>query len=266
MAPQPSHSFVVPAYGRSPYLRECLESLRAQTRPSPIAIATSTPYEGLDALAAEYGASLHVHAPNAGIGHDWNMAVAQARTELVTIAHQDDVYLPRFAERSIAAAAAVPGVSLVATGYGELLGQAQRFHTPMLWVKRVLLELAFLGRGAIAGTGAKQRALRFGCAISCPTVTLRVDADAPSFREDLRVNLDWDAWLRRARRPGAFAYVREALMLHRIHEASETSGAVLDGVRAREDREIFDSLWPRPVARCLARVYALSYASGGPSS
>lgn len=263
MAFDPSHSFVVPAYGRSVHLRDCLQSLRAQTVASPIVIATSTPYEGMEALAAEFDARLCVHGPNGGIGRDWNFAVSQAQTDLVTIAHQDDIYLPRFAERSIAAARSVPDVSLVATGYGELVGARERFNTPMLLIKRVLLELAFLGRRRIGSVAAKQRALRFGCAISCPTVTLRTGTDANGFREDMKVNLDWDAWLRRARRPGSFVYVRESLMLHRIHESSETSAAVLDGVRAREDLEIFRSLWPPVVASWLARVYALSYAAGG---
>ncbi|MGO1071150.1 glycosyltransferase family 2 protein [Lysobacter sp. CA199] len=257
-----SHSFVVPAYGRSPHLRDCLQSLRAQTVASPIVVATSTPYDGLEALAAEFGARLCVHGPNGGIGRDWNFAVSQADTDLVTIAHQDDIYLPRFAERSIAATRAAPDVSLIATGYGELLGERERFHTPMLLIKRVLLELAFLGRRRIGSLAAKQRALRFGCAISCPTVTLRVDADGPGFREDLKVNLDWDAWLRRARRPGSFVYVRQSLMLHRIHASSETTAAVIDGVRAREDMEMFRALWPPAVAGWLARVYALSYAAG----
>ena len=74
-----SHTFVIPAYGHSVHLRDCLASLRAQTRPSRIVIATSTPFDGLEALAAEFSAELVTHGPNAGIGHDWNFALEQAR-------------------------------------------------------------------------------------------------------------------------------------------------------------------------------------------
>lgn len=257
------HAFVVPAYGQSPHLRDCLASLAAQGQPSTIVIASSTPCDGLSSLAAEFGASLALHAPNAGIGRDWNFALAQARTPWATLAHQDDVYLPTFTARTLAAVDAHPGVDLVLTGYGELLGNDTRTATPMLRIKRLLLELGFLGRAAVSHPGAKLRLLRFGCPIPCPSVTLRTESiPGLGFREDLKVNLDWDMWARMARTRGAFAYVRERLMLHRIHASSETSAAVRQGVRAAEDRMMFEALWPRPVARLLARAYTLSYDTG----
>ena len=82
------------------------------------------------------------------------------------------------------------------------------------------------------------------------------------FSEDLKVNLDWEAWLRLAGKEGAFVYARERLMLHRIHGTSETSEGIRAGVRAEEDRMMFEALWPLPVARVLARAYSLSYQSG----
>ncbi|WP_162315548.1 glycosyltransferase family 2 protein [Pseudoxanthomonas yeongjuensis] len=265
-----THCFVVPAYGDSPHLRACLDSLRAQTRRSPIVVCSSTPHAGLQALAEEYGARLVLHSPNAGIGHDWNAALEQvplgAGTEWVTLAHQDDVYLPEFAQRTLAAIARQPQAVMVMTGYGELIGSGAsddrpRLLSPMLLVKRVLLELGFLGRGAIANPAAKRRLLRFGCPVPCPAVTLRTRTGL-RFREDLKVNLDWEAWLRLAAQTGAFAYVRQILMLHRIHAGSETSDGIRGGVRAREDLMMFRAQWPAPIARMLARAYATSYATG----
>lgn len=256
-----THSFVVPAYGDSPHLRACLDSLRAQTRPSSLVLSTSTPHVAVTALASEYGARLAVHYPSKGIGDDWNAALAQARTQWVTLAHQDDVYLPDFTERTLAAATGNRDALMVITGYGELLGTRPRLLSPMLAIKRALLELGFLGRDAIGSTQAKRRLLRFGCPVPCPSVTLRASAGL-RFREDLKVNLDWDAWLRLAGQPGAFAYVRRTLMLHRIHAASETSDGIRAGVRAREDLMMFRAQWPAPIARVLARAYAMSYATG----
>lgn len=258
------HGFVVPAYGRSPHLRDCLASLRAQTVRSTVVIATSTPWEGLEGLAADFDARLAVHTPNAGIGRDWNFALSQATTPWVTLAHQDDLYLPTFTERMLALAARHPDAVLVATGYGERLepGGETRTRSPMLVIKRVLMELGFLGRVAVASTGAKQRLLRFGCPIPCPSVSLRVDRTGLRFREDLRVDLDWEAWLRLAAMPGTFAYDRHTLMLHRIHADSETSAGVRAGVRASEDRMMFEAMWPAPIARLLAKAYALSYEAG----
>lgn len=256
-----SHTFVVPAYGESPFLGDCLASLRAQTRPSRIVISTSTPYDGIGSLAEEFGAELFVHAPNAGIGHDWNFALSRSRTPWVTIAHQDDLYAPTFVETTMASAE--PDTVLVLTGYAELRGDSIRGFTAMLWIKRLLLELGFLGRRSVVSEAAKRRLLRFGCPIPCPSVTIRVDRTGLRFREDLRVNLDWDAWLRLAAEPGAFAYSRQRLLLHRIHSDSETTAGVRAGVRAKEDLMMFEKLWPRSLARLLARGYALSYAQGG---
>lgn len=257
-----SHVFVVPAYGRSPHLRDCLESLRGQTRPSPIVISTSTPYPELDRVAQEYGARLVTHSPNAGIGHDWNHALSQARADWATIAHQDDVYLPAFTEETLAVAARYPEARMVMTGYSELLDGRVRSSTPMLGIKRLLLELGFLGREQIVGRGAKRRLLKFGCPIPCPAVSLRLASAVPCFREDLKVNLDWEAWLRLADEDGGFAYVRRSLMLHRIHTGSETSDGIRMGVRGREDLMMFQALWPAPIARLLARAYATSYQTG----
>lgn len=253
------HSFVVPAYSRSPHLRDCLASLRAQTRPSPVVVTTSTPYEGLEALVEAMGARLAVHSPNAGIGRDWNFALSEVGTPWVTIAHQDDIYLPEFVERTLAVASVETATTLVLTGYAELLEGDTRGTAPMLWIKRGLLEFGFLGRRTVSSAAAKRRLLWFGCPIPCPSVTVRLDRTRLRFREDLRVNLDWEAWLRLAAMDGAFAYSRERLLLHRIHAGSETSAGVREGVRACEDLMMFESLWPKPMARLLARAYALSY-------
>lgn len=258
------HAFVVPAYGQSPYLGECLASLQAQTRASPIFISTSTPSSWLAEVAAACGATLVEHGPNGGIGRDWNQAVAATPAEWVTLAHQDDVYLPRFVEETMARVDQHPTATLVMTDYGEMAGGRPRSWTPMLAIKRLLAEQAFLGRDALVRRGGKRRLLAFGCAIPCPTVTLRRDVADGLFREDLKVDLDWDAWLRLADATGAFVRVRRLCMLHRIHAGSETSDGVRAGVRAREDAMMFRRLWPAPIARMLSRLYALSYEAGEP--
>lgn len=258
------HAFVVPAFGESPYLRECLTSLRAQEVPTPIFISTSTPSPWLTALADKSGATLVEHGPNRGIGHDWNQAIAATPAEWVTLAHQDDTYLPRFAAETMRCVERHQDVDLVMTGYGELHGDHVRTWTPMLAIKRLLEAQAFLGRDALRNRRARRRLLAFGCAIACPTVTLRRDRALGLFREDLKVDLDWDAWLRLAAGPGAFARVRHLCILHRIHADSETSGGVRGGVRAREDAAMFQRLWPSPVARLLARLYAVGYQAGEP--
>lgn len=256
------HAFVVPAYGHSPYLSECLASLQAQRQASPIIVCTSTPSDAVAEQAVRFNARYVVHGPNRGIGHDWNQALQCTDADWVTLAHQDDVYLPDFALETVAAIKRHPHARLLLTGYGEQIGDATRIGTLMLCIKRLLLELGFLGREAIDRTAAKQRLLRFGCPIPCPAVTLRRPSQPGFFREDLRLNLDWEGWLRLARADGQFVYLRRVLMLHRIHASSETSDGVRGGARAQEDRMMFEALWPKPIAGLLARVYAASYEAG----
>lgn len=257
------HSFVIPAYGCSPHLANCIESLQSQTAGgSEIILSTSTPSDALNRVAERFGVPVRTHGPNGGIGRDWNAARACATRSWVTIAHQDDVYLPDFVARTMEAVSRSPDASLVLTGYAELLDTTVRERTLMLRIKSLLLEFGYFGRSSVSRTGAKLRLLRFGCPIACPSVTLGPSLSGLQFREDLRVDLDWEAWIRAARAPGAFCYVRERLMLHRIHEASETTAGVRDGVRAREDVEMFGSLWPAPLAALIARAYAFSYEEG----
>ena len=47
------HVFAVCAYKDSPYLEQCIRSLKAQTVPSHIIICTSTPSSYIDRLAWE---------------------------------------------------------------------------------------------------------------------------------------------------------------------------------------------------------------------
>lgn len=256
------HCFVVPAYGKSPHLGECLRSLRAQLVASRIIITTSTPFDGIERIAADAGASLIVHAPNRGIGHDWNKALDAADAAWVTLAHQDDTYLPEYSRRVMQLAARYPDASLIFTDYRELSGEHERPVSNLLRIKKLLLEFAFLGRTRIRSRGAKMRAVRFGCPIPCPTATLGPAASGYRFDESLRINLDWNAWIHLAEQDGSFCYIREVLQRHRIHDESETSAGLRDGARAIEDRAMFVKLWPMPIARLLSRLYSRSYSYG----
>lgn len=259
---KPLHCFVVPAYGESPHLRQCLKSLRGQQLGSPIVVASSTATDNVARICGQLDVPLVRHSPNRGIAHDWNVALDSVDAEWVTIAHQDDVYLPSFTARTLEAIRRQTDAVLVFTGYRELLGGRVRGVTPPLRIKQGLIELALLGRESISTRFARTNLLRFGCPIPCPSVTIRKGALPPTMRFDagFRVNLDWDFWLRVATEvDGSFVCVRDVLMHHRIHPASETTAGIIDGIRGREDRALFGRLWPSPIADLIARAYARSY-------
>lgn len=255
------HAYVVPAFGDSPHLEACLASLAAQTRPSAIVVSTSTPGAHGRRLAQRYGARYCEHGPNRGIGHDWNAALDRVDADWVTLAHQDDIYLPGYGQAVEDAIRASGRALLVSTDYAELSGDTLRPRSRLLAIKRMLIETGYLGRTQIASRRARRRMLRLGCPIACPSVTFSTRRTGLRFDEHMRTNLDWDAWTRLADLEGTFVHVRKILMHHRVHEASETSAGIRSGIRAREDLDMFRRFWPAPVAQLVARAYALSYQS-----
>ena len=54
----------------------------------------------------------------------------------------------------------------------------------------------------------------------------------PLFQDNMKSNIDWQAWEELSRRKGAFAYAPEPLMMHRIHQESTTSGLLENNEKA----------------------------------
>lgn len=63
----------------------------------------------------------------------------------------------------------------------------------------------------------------------------------PPFIAEFRSNLDWAAWERFSKLPGAFYYDSKVLMHHRIHQESETSALIKDDTREKEECSLCSS-------------------------
>ena len=63
------HTWALCAYGESPYLEECIRSLKAQAAPSRIILSTSTPSAYIDEIAGRYDLPVFTHE-GGGIGRD----------------------------------------------------------------------------------------------------------------------------------------------------------------------------------------------------
>lgn len=257
----PAHTFVVPAYGVSPYLGTCLDSLLRQGPVARIVVSTSTPGPEVQHICGSRGIELRIHGPNRGIGHDWNFALSQAGgADLVTIAHQDDVYEPEYAACIQAAYRQDPAAGLYFSDSCQIDPDGRRRPVGhVLAVKRILSGAAFMGSRTVTDGWRLRMLLGFGNAIVCPTVTLNLAClGAFEFREDLRTNMDWLAWLDVARR-APLRFVPGRLVGHRVHPGSETSRCIGDGSRCSEDEMVFREFWPAPAAALLARVYGAGY-------
>lgn len=255
------HAFVVPAYGDSPYLGECLQSIVEQTAAgSRIVVATSTPSPHIADVAQRFGVPVAVNPRRANIGSDWNFALAAANASLVTIAHQDDFYRPDYVARMREALDRTPDASIAFSDFVETTAAGLRPLHVNLRVKRYLTRRAFGPNAVIRDRRAKRGLLAFGNPLCCPSVVVnRALLPHFAFTESLHSNLDWEAWLRLAEQAGAFVYVREPLVVRRIHAHSETSAAIADRRRRDEDRAMFARLWPGPIAALFAALYQASY-------
>ena len=255
------HTFAVPVYRAAPNLGALIRSLRAQTEQrSEILLTSSTPSPELEEFATRQGLTLHVNPQRIDIATDWNFAWAAARTELVTLAHQDDLFSPDYVTRLTTALRRHPDALIAFSDYSEHTPRGARPANVNLRIKRFLCRRAFGARECLSEPTEKLRLLSLGNPICCPSVMLnRVTLGEFRFPQGYQTNLDWMAWLELARRRGGFVYVAERLISKGIHPGSETAATIANRAREREDRALFGALWPAPVAATLALVYKLGY-------
>lgn len=255
------HTFIICAFGESPYLEECIRSLFAQKVRSEICIATSTPNRHIHDLAEKYRLQLYVNAERGGIAADWNFAYAMGKTPYRTIAHQDDVYFPEYTELLFWATRQSKKPLIFFTNYWELRGRGYVKGNALLRVKRLML-LPLHRRRLQGSVWVRRRILSLGNPICCPSVTFACE-NLPDvvFASGFRVSLDWEAWERLSRRQGEFVYMARPLMAHRIHDGSETSAAIGDQARRREDQAMYEKFWPAWMVKLLQRAYAASEKS-----
>lgn len=253
-----NHSFVVLAYGRSPFLGGCLRSLRAQTTASRILIATSTPSTFIDRVASEYDCDVLVNPIQAGIASDWNFGLQATSSRFVTLVHQDDTYEPEFLARTLDLFATNCG-ALCFTSYSEIDDQGQLKASKISYMKHLIERMTIGDRKAIQG--ARLWAfLAFGNPLPCSSVTFdKQSLEKFKFSYDYESNLDWDAWWRLLNDNAVFLHVPERLVGRRYNEMTATSRLLQDGTRRREDLIMFRRIWPWPLGDIIAYFYRAGY-------
>ena len=255
------HTWVICAYRESPYLAACIKSLKAQTVQSSILMVTSTPCQYISTFASIYNIPLYVNPGEGGIGPDWNFGLSMAKTPLITIAHQDDIYESTYTEELLLSLSKAKSPIMYFTDYGELREEHRVTENRLLRIKRLMLLPVRLFPG---WKFARRLSLSCGNPICCPSVTYmkEVMRDSP-FGTRFKSNLDWEQAEHLSRRKGRFIYNRKILMFHRIHEASATSALIADQQRTREDFEMMSQFWPKWLARRLSGAYQAAQHSNG---
>jgi hypothetical protein len=254
-----AHAFVVLAYKDSPFLRACVASVCAQTRPSTVVIATSTPSSYIDEIARSFGVSVKVNPTQKGIAGDWAFGLSATDARYVTLAHQDDVYYPTFAQQTLETFERSAKAALCFTGYEEIDDEGRPKSSKISKIKHLIQFFAIGSRERVEGR-ALHAILALGNTLPCSTVTYdRRQLAGFQFSTELSSNLDWDAWMSLLNRGETFLHVNERLVGRRHNALTETSALIRSGRRAEEDLLMFRRLWPKAIGDFIAYVYRLGY-------
>lgn len=260
---QDDHTFVICAYGESFYIEECIKSLKNQSLKTHIIMTTSTPSEYLSKIAIKHGIELFITDEPSNIATDWNFGLSKVTTKLATIAHQDDIYCPTYAESVISKINQFNNPIIAFTDYGEIRGNKMVDKNRLLKIKRIMLLPLHIKRWN-SSIWIRRKILSFGDAISCPTVTyVKDNIDEPLFQPGYKCNIDWQAWEKLSKKRGDFVFCNKILMYHRIHSESTTSGLINDIGRGKEDLEMLEKFWPGWIARLIEKKYKNAEKSNG---
>ena len=251
------HTFVMLAYKESIYLEECIKSVINQSYDSKVVIATTTDNDFIRNLAKKYNLEVIV-GKHTNIGGDFDFAVRCSKTPLVTVAHQDDVYEYNYAKTVVNEYIKYNDASIIFTDYYEIRNNNKINTNLNLKIKRILLNplrIKYLSRFKFI----KRLVLRFGNSICCPAVTF-VKNNCPKkiFSCDYKCNVDWFAWEKLSNLNGRFIYNKNLLMGHRISEESTTTDIINNGIRTKEDFDMFCKFWPKLVAKIINNLYKKS--------
>lgn len=255
-----NHTFVVCAYKENPYLEKTIKSLENQTVKSKIILSTSTPNEHIKTICKKHNIDWYVNPKPHLAGDDWNYGYEKAETELVTVAHQDDIYEPNFLEETLKAINSIKedNVTIAFTDYYELKLGKKVYTNTLLKIKRIMnfpLKSKFLAKRRFI----RRMTLSVGCAICCPAVTyVKKNAGHNVFDTKYKNSCDYKTWVNLANKKGTFVYIPKKLLAHRIYAESATTLNLSENIRQKEDFEIMCEFWPKPIARFINKIYAKS--------
>lgn len=249
-------TFVVCAYKECPYLEESIRALLAQTVSAKILISTSTPNEFIKNIADKYKIELRIN-PDKGQIKDYNFAMKQAETQLVMLAHQDEILHKTFVENVLNGLNYSKDPIIAFTNYIEMHNNIIDKKASMLVrIKRIMLipmKFKFLSSSKLGKTIIQC----FGDPITHPSVVC-VAKKMPQtiFREEYSAAMDWDLWQRLIKQKGSFVYIDKILLYHRMNEDNQTNHLLrTSNERYENEYAILCRMWPKAVAKFILYFY-----------
>jgi glycosyltransferase involved in cell wall biosynthesis len=246
----PRLTVAIPSYNGARHLRETLAGIRDQ-RGFDFDLLVSDDRSEDDTLAIvrdEVGdlARIAVNSERLGLAGNWNRSVELCRTEWVALFHQDDLMRPGHlaAQSQAIASHPDPGVGLVA-GPVEMIDGQGRPVPPSIVDPGGLVHPA--GAPVVSGPGDWLRALMVANPLRCSAVTTRKAAHQAigGYDPSFYYAVDWDYWVRMARRWGLIWRPGPPTVAIRWHPASETHRFQTGTIDLDEQARLLDELFRR---------------------
>jgi len=226
LAARPVFSVMVPVHNAGPHLEMALGSVLAQLRDQDSAqIAVVDDGSCADITprvrAVDPAGRIEIHRCDSpsGISGNLNRAIGLARGHLVHLLHQDDFILPGFYKRMRRAFERAPmiGMAFCRTKVVDRSGRQIKVTSgPRLWSGTVP---GWLGKIAV-----RQRVQAPSAVVARTTYE-----QLGGYRQDLRLALDWEMWVRIAARYPVW-FEAGALAAFRRHQMSATERLRTDGL------------------------------------
>ena len=208
-------SVIIPAYNAERYIAKAIESCLSQTyAPSEIIVIDDGSTDGTAAVAESFPSPVRVIrlAENMGVSVARNRGVQASTGDWIAFLDADDWFLPDKLELQRRCALEHKQAVLIYTGW------------------RVISIEGVESLGRFTPPAALLPMLRFRCNLHLSTVVLRRDAfdSVGGFYPSLRINQDWDLWLRIVARYSVelLAAIPETLVIYRRVAGSLSSSAM----------------------------------------
>lgn len=248
------HTFVILAYQESDDLEDCIKSIINQSVPSNIVIATSTPSTFITDLASDYSLGVMVNKEKSNKGADYNFALSTFNTDLLTIAHQDDLYDRNYAREVIKCYEKNKDASIIFSNYYEIHKDVKVKHSKMLFLKKMMIwPLRF--HIFQDKKRYKLRSLKYGQCFSTSAVTfIKKNVKKNFFPKDLKYYNDWQAFINLALLDKKkMVYLPKRLVGYRVEKKE------FNKQKQKEREKILKKLWPDKVIDFLFKKYHNNY-------
>jgi glycosyltransferase involved in cell wall biosynthesis len=214
----PAVTVVIPAYNSTRYIKQTLDSVKAQTFGDYEVIVVndgSADQEELERILSSHPLPIiYISQENKGVSAARNAAIKIGRGEFYSQLDADDQWTPEYLEVQLGILNDNPDVSVVypnATVIGDESDD----------------EVEFMQISPSDGEVNFESLVRQKCTVmTCVTARMKAIRDAGMFDETLRSCEDFDLWLRIVKNGGRIIYHRRPLAIYRRHPGSLSSDRV----------------------------------------